>query len=237
MNDSLDLSSPGVDYREIGLVITTFNRPWYTWRTFRQLRQSLIGNNTAIAVVDDASTSPLTVALINGLSIGNAPLTKIMNRDSTGFNVHRSLRKGWDYLLEHHDCRYLCNIDPDVVMKPGWLDSLQALHQRERARQGQLIVTGFDAHTHPVTEVHEDYSLKKSVGGLNMFFDAALYHEIVRPNLKYDDQSKIGWDWCVVEAMQECGYSLLCTRPSMLQHIGKTGKFSSRSHYDRAEDF
>jgi len=197
----------------------------------------LARKDVAVAVVDDASTSRMVLRLIEQFSLDDISLVKIMKQKNGGFDVHGSLRIGWDYLRKHFACRYLSNIDSDVDMKAGWLDRLQSIHQRERRRMGPLVVTGFNGHSHPVLKEFGDYYQKESIGGLNMFFDVDFYDEIVKPNLKYEQETRVGWDWLVVHAMWEKGYPLVCTKPSVLQHIGKRGIFSGPSNYDRAPDF
>lgn len=222
---------------DTGLVITTYNRPQYVWKTLRCLQKTLDDKQVVLVVVDDGSSSWLTPGLIRMFASGGLPVATILKQEHRGFCVHESLRMGWDYLLENHSPRYLCNLDSDVVMKPGWLKRVQDLYILQRARLGPLLVTGFNAPSHPVLEEHEDFLVKKSIGGLNFFFDAGFYHEIVRDNLFYDNQNRAGWDWNVINAMKEKGYPILSTKPSVLQHIGMIGKFSDKGKYDQALDF
>lgn len=221
----------------IGLVVTTWNRPWYAWRTLRCLRRSLEGSNVAVAVVDDASTSRATRAAIRQFARSGLPVATLLKRKHRGFDVHNSLKMGWDYLRREHGCEYLVNVDADVLSKPGWLDTLQCLFRREHASRGPLLLTGFNAHSHPVLEQHEDYCVKQSLGGMNTFFDIALYDELVRPNLVFDRENNWGWDWYVVKALREAGYPMLCSTPSVLQHIGRIGQWSRWRHYDKALDY
>jgi len=41
----------------------------------------------------------------------------------------------------------------------------------------------------------------------------------------------------VVRAVVQKGYPLLCTKPSVVQHIGRVGRFSFFVQFDQALDF
>ncbi len=60
-----------------------------------------------------------------------------------------------------------------------------------------------------------------------------IYDKIVRPCL-----SGLDWDWLMVEQMHDHNYPILCTRPSVIQHIGRDGLWSSSNGtYDVAIDY
>ena len=222
---------------DIGLVIATYNRPEYLRQMFTSLAHSVL-DNTIVAIVDDASSSVGTRQLIRDLSLGSTPIVRIFRTPRRGYSVHEALRDGWDVLAHDYGCRLLANVDADTIMKPEWLHRLVEVFRRERGRQGPLIVTGFNSHQHnEIVEMAADYCRKSSIGGLNMLFDADLYREVVRPALRYEPMSQVGWDWHVVGQMQARGYPLLCVRPSMVQHIGAVGQFSRPGQYDVADDY
>ena len=222
--------------REIGLAIATYNRPDYLRRMLEHLARSAL-DNTIVAVVDDASSSEETTRLIRDLSLGPTPVVRIFRSRRRGYGVHEALRDAWDVLADEYGCRLLANVDADTVMKPEWLARLVAVFRRERARQGPLIVTGFNARQHGVIAEAGDFCVKSSIGGLNMLFDADLYSEVIRPNLRYEPMGEVGWDWYVVTRMRERGYPLLCVRPSVVQHIGAVGRFSHTGSHDVADDY
>ncbi len=222
---------------EIGLVIATYNRPDYCRRMLESLERSVL-DNTIVAIVDDASSSADTRQLIRGFSLGSTPVVKIFRTPRRGYAVHEALRDAWDVLANEYGCPLLANVDSDTIMKPEWLQRLVELFRRERARQGPLIVTGFNSHQHnEIVETAEDYYRKSAFGGLNMLFDADLYREVVRPSLRYEPMFQVGWDWHVMGQMQARGYPLLCVRPSVVQHIGAAGQFSRPGKYDVADDY
>ena len=79
---------------------------------------------------------------------------------------------------------------------------------RGTRRHGPLLVTGFNTLNHPVLEGHAEYCVKASCGGINLFFDAAFYHELVR-----DCLVDYGWDWALVNAMRSVAIRSCALRP------------------------
>jgi glycosyltransferase involved in cell wall biosynthesis len=222
---------------ETGLVIPTFNRPEYVRASFASLRSSRL-EGVLVVIVDDASSDPATLEMVRALDLPGVPVIKVFKHRRRGVAAHESLRWGWDLLSGKYRCRFLCCLDSDAVVKPDWLIRIRSLFDRETPRRGPLIITGFNAHRHPVLSEGADFYLKKVVGGINMFFDAAMYRKVVRPNLRLDPTTGVGWDWHVIHEMERQGYSFLCTKPSAVQHIGCQGIFSTvAGGYDMARDY
>lgn len=230
-------AAPPATWPGTGLVVTTFDRPEVLERSLASLGASAL-EGAVLAIVDDASADPRTRRLIDGFAPPGVPVFRVYKQERRGFGVHESLRIGWDLLRGECGCARLANLDGDTLVKPDWLARLGSLFERERARRGPLIATGFHAGSHGVLEEGPDLRVKASVGGINLYFDAALYDEVVRPNLRWDPVREVGWDWHVVGAMRARGLPLLCTRPSVVQHIGLVGRFSGpRAGCDVAPDF
>jgi cellulose synthase/poly-beta-1,6-N-acetylglucosamine synthase-like glycosyltransferase len=221
---------------QIGLVIPAHNRPEYLGRMLEHLAASVL-DNAIVAIVDDASSSAATRDLIRHVSLGDVPVVRVFRTPHRGYSVHEALRDGWDLLAGEYKCRLLVNLDSDTVMKPEWLQRLVTVFRRERAAQGPLIVTGFNTRQHGVISDAPDFRVKSSIGGLNMCFDAELYRAVVRPNLRYEAASEVGWDWYVVREMRARGYPFLCVRPSVIQHVGIVGRFSRPDSHDVADDY
>ncbi len=215
---------------KVGLVITTWNRANYLQRSFTSLKASDL-RETLIVIVDDASDQEETLSLVRTFSIPGVPIIKIFKKDRDEFNVHRSLRMGWDLLLEKYSCKYLCNLDSDALVAKEWMGLMIQLYSRLSVERGPFILTGFNAYNHIVLEHDKDYCIKKTIGGINMFFDEFIYKDIVLPSLDYL------WDDKVVQLMNAKAYPMICSTPSLIQHIGKTGQWSSPKMYDISIDF
>lgn len=234
MNDLFQLDYPRQPLKhtyQIGLVMTTYNRPDYLERSLASLSQSRL-EQTLLLLVDDGSDDERTLELIHAFNPHSFPVLKAFRLQKEGCAMYENLRYGWELLREQYNCAYLTNLDPDTIVRKEWLSKIHTLYEHERAN-GPLIVTGFNAHQHPILATSQQYYYKKSLGGLNLFFDVSLYEQLVRPTLV-----GIDWDWRVVAAMDKENYRILCTRPSVIQHIGREGFWSGKHGvYDFAIDY
>ena len=213
-----------------GLTVPVWNRPNYLRRFLRGLRTSVLPD-TLIVFVDDCSTDERTLELLRTFEHPHATILRCRAHWREYFQFHKHLRFAWDLLSDVYSCRYLTNLDPDMVMRSNWLQRLHALYQREAAKRTPLIVSGFNKYSGIVLERGSDYNVQRFLGGANMFFDAATYRQIIR------SQMLAYWDDHVVEAVYNHGGACLTTRPSCLQHVGRQGLFSSLHKYDKAMDY
>jgi hypothetical protein len=94
------------------------------------------------------------------------------------------------------------------------------------------ITTGFNTINHPIIQMKENHCIKSSIGGINMFFNKKVYKEVVRNSLL-----NIGWDFTVVEKLRELDGIMVCTTPSVVQHIGHSGIWSDEHRLDVAVDY
>jgi len=219
--------------KDIGLLITTYNRPKYVLKTFRSLKKSDLGLLRRIIIVDDGSNSKITLWLIKRFKVNNIRVDVII-KERDGNKIHTSMLKGWNILYKDDQINFICNLDSDTIMEKYWLKELKKIYLREKNGENKIL-TGFNSNTHPVVDTYEDYYRKRSIGGLNMFFDKEVYTEIILPIL--ESCKRILWDDYLVEKMKEENYYFLCTNPSVIQHIGRKGIWSNYNRYDYAEDF
>ena len=221
---------------EVAVVMAVWNRPQYLRRCLDALTRSDL-RGAVLILVDDRSDDRDTRRMFEecGSVMGGAPVVRVRKTDEALRGVHASLRIGWDLALERFGSRLLCSLDADALVKPQWLVEELSLFRRERRRQGQLVLTGFNAVvSHPVVEWERapDFVVKHSCGGINILFDSALYRVAVRSCLV------MYWDDLLMLVLRALGVPMLCSRPSLVQHIGRRGMFSGRGRgYDQAADF
>jgi len=198
------------------------------------VRNSYLDENPDIAdFLNEMASKKDTEAadIIRRFSIEDVPVVKVFK------NIHRnmfdSLRSGWD-CLEQMGCEYLVNLDADAVVGIDWLARLEStFEQYKKEKPGSpFIVTGFNSATHDVVYRSEEYALKKSAGGINIFFHNSLYSELVSPVL-----SSVDWDHVISETLARRNGLIVVTVPSVVQHVGEFGLWSRPWSYDVAEDF
>jgi hypothetical protein len=163
------------------------------------------------------------------------PLIKIF-KNKHG-NMFDSILYGMDLLYSY--CDFLCTIDSDTIFKRDWIHTIY--HSYNECKKDfpnyNLLVSGFNienAH-HSVIEKKQNYILKNSVGGCNMFFSKEIYTTIIRRCLFSHK-----WDTNIVNSIKEFDCKIITTNPSVIQHIGFDTSIEYRKGnktYDYAEDF
>ena len=234
----------------VGIVIAAYNRSHYLELTLNTLKASQL-DNVVICLIDDASQNPKTIHLIQQFEQEGVSIYKIFKSQNRG--ISHSLRLAWDFLAPH--CRYLCNLDSDTLVKPNWLSTLKHLHEQYALEypQHKVIATGFHTSNHKTLKQTEAYRVKQTIGGVNLFFQTALYKRYVREALTDAEL----WDFSTIEklyhwptgtarnvqqgnqkppAVPETA-AILCTRPSVIQHLGAEGYHGSLYNFDVAEDY
>jgi glycosyltransferase involved in cell wall biosynthesis len=168
---------------------------------------------------------------IKAFEMTDVPTIKIFKKRHT--NMGDSLRVGWDLLSNVLGCSFLSCVDADTIVKEDWMERLLRLHRHfeNKIHHPYYIVSGFNTPNHPVAAEYDHYYLKKSIGGANMLFHRRIYH-----NLRHGLNS-IYWDSGFVHRILAMKGKLICTKPSVVQHIGKVGIWSGDHGYDFAEDF
>lgn len=207
---------------KIGLLITTFNRPEYLRQCLESVRRSDIPEGSTIMIVDDASTDPETKISIDLFVYPGVNICKAYK--NTNRSIKDSLINGIDYLFKVCGCDFVCNLDGDAIVRKDFLYVL--LNLKERFPEN--IVTGFNCLTknkngterHIVVESGDGYNKKKSVGGLNMFFDSLDYTQYIRPALTKTLSEGGNWDHAACLLAAARGLDIVCAVPSVCNHIG-----------------
>ncbi len=220
---------PGTKYKT-GIVIMVKDRFDYVQRCFESLSQSEL-SETVLLVFDDVSSDPRIKSLIEDFSILHTPVVKIFLSKHKEFNIHENLKFGFDLLVQKYRCSYLGVLDSDMIVKPYWLKSMHATLQLGNIKHGECIVSGFHCwEKHCGSTKHDCYYQVRTMGGANMLFEMSLY-ERLRLCLTYY------WDDCVISWIAP-SITLLTVRPSVVQHTGRLGLFSSyEERCDEAKDY
>lgn len=215
------------------VAMPVFNRPAYLHRCLASLQRAAMPC-TLVIFLDDCSDDPATIALMRRFRHPQADSMHIRraHRGQSGIldGLHHNFMFAFNYARAHFDCSYFCILDADTVVKPDWLSSLQTTLVSQ-PDQDAIIVSGFNTLRHPIVRDYGDHYHKASLGGANMFFTPRLWSELFLPLARY-------WDDLINQRMRLQGYRLLCTKPSVVQHIGRSGAFSRGAIFcDRAFDF
>jgi len=226
--------------KRLGLVITTFNRPEYTKEYFDSIMKYPPPDDSLIVIVDDASTNKETLKLIKEFSVADCEIIRILNKKNR--SIKYTLRIGIDKCFERN-CHYVTNIDGDAIINHLFYDRLTYLYEINHGH----IVTGFNCLTknndgterHHVIKDFSVYNLKKSVGGVNMFFTINEYDKYIKPALDYCLANKGNWDNTACTYALSDNKCIICSSPSVVQHIGFNSSMghSTYEQPDVADDF
>ena len=96
--------------------------------------------------------------------------------------IRNNIIKGYKYLYEN-GCKYISNVDSDLIMKKDWLSTLEKTHN-DIIQSGfkEFILSGFNTTrgTHKIVKSYDTFNEKENIGGINYFFQNSLYKQIDR---------------------------------------------------------
>ena len=227
-----------------GILICCYNRPEYVKKTLESLKHTNKSdlNQSIIYIIDDHSSNKESTSLIENYDIkdmeGVENLELKITRNIRNMGIAKSLEKGFTFL--YPKCEYLTNIDSDVLVKPHWLSALRNVYEksnREKNENNGVLVSGFNCVppncAHKILSSNDTYHVKKSIGGINIFFHRDMfpkYVPVIGNHIKK-------WDWNLCYYCDDNKIPIIVSNPSVIQHIGHNGMNSRGKRYDYAKDF
>lgn len=225
-----------------GLLITTYNRPNYLSLCFESLLRADLSNIDRIVIVDDNSTDPEVIPLINQFSIRvQCNVGTVLKQENK--SIKDSLLTGINNLLEW-GCDTFINLDGDAIVRNDFVDRLLDLKQKYPA----LIVTGFNCNTlnrdgsirHKHLYSEPGAIFRESVGGINMCFHRDQYLKYIKPALVQTLNYGGNWDALSCKNSMADSLPIAVTVPSVVNHIGiksSMGHDAGGEPADVADDF
>ena len=221
----------------IGLVIPIYNRHEYVAQCLDSLSKAKFPKDSVIVMIDDCSTDEYTIRMFESFQINGVRIIKLRNMVNKGVNYCLKATITRCLLLK---CDVIINLDSDTLVKPDFISVLLKL----RKKYPKNIVSGFHCkmlgnngvERHPVISEHDDHYVKKSIGGVNMCFDAELYRKYISPSLEKPPD----WDYYTCLFSAKDGKGMICTKPSVIQHIGtisSLGHDGGNGQVDISHDF
>lgn len=224
---------------KLGIVITTYNRPEYLKQCLESLSRADIPEVTEILFVDDNSVDETTLLIIQDYCQNNNRCIPYYKRNGRR-GISDSLLIGYDFLFER-GCEIVTNLDSDALVRNDFLEVITKL----KIDHPKNIITGFHSvnknsngsDRHPVLSIHEGYCKKGSVGGINFCVDKFLYEKYLRPVLIKCRDHGGNWDHQACLASMADGNEIVCSVPSVVQHIGFDSSMNHTEQPDVASDF
>lgn len=210
------------------LIINSFNRPEYLSRCLDSVAR-LNPMPDSIILMDDASTDPQTLALIDHFQ---APCTVGKYRQGKNGGIKNSLRLACDMAFAA-GANLVINLDGDAVVKPELIARLQELHNQHEG----YIISGFNSLNkdkrgqlrNPIIDEGTTFYIKKHANGINMCFNQTQYNQHIKPALSNPSGN---WDY---DSTNDQGF--IIAKPSLVQHIGSNSSMGHNDDPDVAADF
>ena len=211
-------------------LMRNYNRPEYLKNTLYHLDNSDIDQCFKKIIYDDASNDKEVLKLLNNYK----------NKYDIIFNSknykQKSMVKFLDIIEKKYNTNYdfICYLDNDAIVKKDFIkkciETFELIKKEQKLPNNKILLTGFNTSNHKISKTFDNYHIKESIGGIHMFFHKSLLKDIN----KWWAYKK---DWGIVEKLKEEGGLIFCTRPSVIQHIGKIGDHSKNNKYDKSQDF
>ena len=226
---------------EIGMVIPIYSRAKYLKQCLSSLNNSNL-QNCVLIFVDESMTQDInddkieTHNLIQNYTNTSTNIIKIY-KNKHG-NMFDSALRGFDVLRNF--CDYLINLDSDTIHKSNWIDEMVKTFKIAQTdyNNDKIILSGFNtvnSGLHKVLKTTDNYIIKNTVGGCNLFFKSKCYDDL-RPALISHK-----WDTNLISQVKKLNYKILTTNPSVIDHIGfeTTGhrNIKNETEYDIAVDY
>jgi len=234
---------------KFGCIISFYNRKDFVLNTFESLNNSFLPDNLLFIIIDDGSSDQFPVCLNHDY---------ILVKKKKNYGISHSLVVGWD-LINLLNIEYFINLDSDVKVSSNWISALFNAHSLHSKLNSNFLATGFNGVCHKVKQKKNNYSIKQTIGGVNLFFSKSMY-TLVRKSLTslqrvpvsvdeildslelYGSNPKLhpvytGWDWALMSICEKEKIDLICTSPSIVQHVGSYGLTSSPNFTEVSLDF
>jgi len=223
----------------VAIIIPTYNRPEYLEKCLDGLKKTFIKKQSLIYFIDDASTDKKTLDLIKNFEKKDS-LIKYHNKDKNG-GVSDSL------VLAIEDCfgmgyDYLIILNSDVIVNNYFYDMMTYY----KNIFPNNIISGFNTLTpgengkprHPITYDGGFFVRKKTSGAPCLGIDKNLYEKYIKEILtEYGSKRKSAFDTAATRKASDDGSEIVCTVPSVAQHIGFNSSMAHNFNPDEAVDF
>ena len=229
----------------VGIVVPVYSRCVCLEQFLKSIKKSKM-SDFILLFMDESMTKGVVDndrinvnQLIKDFDIGNTCGCVVKLFKSKHGNMNDSILRGLDALA--NICDYVSTIDSDTIQSEKWISTCIETHKKltDIYPERPIILSGFNtinSGKHQVIEQHDDYVIKKSVGGCHMFFTPKIYFSIVRPTI-----ISYKWDTNIITNLVKYNGVVATTRPSVVDHIGYNTSVDRDnkciSDYDVSVDF
>jgi hypothetical protein len=240
----------------IGIIVPIYNRSKIGCIVLDRLSKCFFYDKTLILLLDDGSTETKIIQKIRNIKFPNhvtvVTVFQKRNNNNSYHNIGKNLLKGFDYLIKKK-CRYVMNLDDDMLVKPNFMKSILELSHKINLEKNGGFITGF-LETNNLKKGNIEmyktyYQLAKKIeskhyiirafgGGCNHFMTNKMYISVYRPSLYRSIKLNVKWDDFIVKntnlLLKTGNRSGIWYSPNqgVMQHLGFVGLNSFVWDYD-----
>ena len=223
---------------KIALIITTFNRSKYLKKCLESVKNTYIKEGSLIYIIDDGSTDQETIRLINEFEKNGCIIEKIFK--PTNIGTYDSMLTAYEYCYSKYE--YVILINSDTIVNNYFYDMMTYYY----VLFPNNIISGFNTLTisekgsprHPVVEDCGFYVKKNTSGGACFGFNKKIYDKFFKKTLEdlFRKNSK-RYDTISTEKASNEGSHVICTVPSVVEHIGIESSMGHNMQPDVSVDY
>lgn len=223
---------------KIALIITTFNRPKYLEKCLESLKNTYIKEGSLIYIIDDGSTDSKTIRLINEFEKSGCIVEKIFK--PTNIGTYDSMLTAYEYCYSKYE--YVILINSDTIVNNYFYDMMTYYY----TLFPNNIISGFNTLTisekgfprHPIVEDYGFYVKKNTSGGACFGFNKKIYDKFFKKTLEdlFRTNSK-RYDTISTKKASDKGTHVICTVPSVVEHIGFESSMGHNIQPDISVDY
>lgn len=220
------------------IIIPTYNRPEYLKKCLNSLQKTFLEKKTLIYIIDDGSEDE-TKLIIKNFRKGGCVLKRVFKKKNNG--IYDSLLIAYEYCFGLN-YEYVIKLDSDMILNNYFYD-MMTYYKKIFPND---MISGFNTLTllkqgvprHPILYDGKFYVKKRTSGSPCLGIDKEIYDKYVKNVLiSLQDKNKLCYDTISTEIASNDGCFVICTVPSVAQHIGFMSILEHNENPDTSVDF
>jgi glycosyltransferase involved in cell wall biosynthesis len=223
---------------KVAIIIPTYNRPEYLKRCLDSLQKTFLENKTLIYIIDDGSEDE-TKFIIKNFRKKGCVIRRVLKKENNG--IYDSLLIAYEYCF-NLNYEYVIKLDADMIVNNYFYDMM--IYYKKIFPNN--IISGFNTLTtlkngtvrHPILYDGKFYIKKKTSGGACIGIDKNIYDKYIKNTLmSQKNNNKLCYDTISTEIASNDGFFVICTVPSVAEHIGIVSSLGHDENPDASVDF
>jgi glycosyltransferase involved in cell wall biosynthesis len=223
---------------KISLIIPTYNRPEYLEKCLNSIKDTFLYEGSLIYIIDDGSADQKTIQLINDFEKKDCIVEKVFKIENKG--TYDSMLTAYEYCFDRFE--YVILIGSDIIVNNYFYDMMTYYYNLFPNN----IISGFNTLTiselgkprHPIIEDGGFYRVKETSGSACFGFNRKIYEDYFKETLINSmKRNMLCYDTNSTKKASNNGHHVICTVPSVVEHIGIESTMEHNNNPDISVDF